>query len=78
KCSRCGFTHPNNRNKKLRQFKCLKCNYEVNDDYNASKNIGFKHYLKELKSPQGRSYCQLALKSGTLTPNGRMFPTAHD
>lgn len=76
KCSRCGFTHPNNRNKKLRQFKCLKCNYEVNDDYNASKNIGFKYYLKGLKSPQGRSYCQLALKSGTMTPNGRMFPTA--
>jgi len=41
RCSSCGFTHETNRQSK-HQFVCQKCEYELNADYNASKNIGHK------------------------------------
>ena len=55
------------------EFVCQKCEYELNPDYNASKNIGRK-LLKRLHSGQtsssGGAPCQCALKSGTLNLNG--------
>ena len=47
RCSRtdCGFTHENNRNGE--QFRCLKCGYEVNADYNAAKNVGTRYARKQ-------------------------------
>jgi IS605 OrfB family transposase len=72
RCSSCGFTHENNRRSK-HQFVCQKCEYELNADYNASKNIARK-LLKRLhsgqKSSSGGAPCQCALTSGTLNLNG--------
>jgi IS605 OrfB family transposase len=72
RCSSCGFTHEKNRRSK-HQFKCQKCEYELNADYNASKNIARK-LLKRLhsgqKSSDGGAPCQCALTSGTLNLNG--------
>jgi len=72
RCSSCGFTHESNRQSK-HQFVCQKCEYELNADYNASKNIARK-LLKKLHSGQkssgGGAPCQCALTSGTLNLNG--------
>jgi IS605 OrfB family transposase len=72
RCSSCGFTHESNRRSK-HQFVCQKCEYELNADYNASKNIARK-LLKQLHSGQtsssGGAPCQCALTSGTLNLNG--------
>ena len=72
RCSSCGFTHENNRRSK-HQFVCQKCEYELNADYNASKNVARK-LLKRLHSGQmsssGGAPCQCALTSGTLSLNG--------
>jgi putative transposase len=72
RCSSCGFTHESNRRSK-HQFVCQKCDYELNADYNASKNIARK-LLKKLHSGQtssgGGAPCQCALTSGTLNLNG--------
>jgi hypothetical protein len=52
---------------------CKDCGYELNADYNASKNIARKS-LQTLHSgqtsPSGGAPCQCALSSGTLTPSG--------
>ncbi|RLM50122.1 RNA-guided endonuclease TnpB family protein [Halorubrum sp. Atlit-28R] len=75
RCSKCGFTHERNRRSK-HQFACQKCEYELNADYNASKNIARK-LLKRLRSGQmsssGGAPCQCALKSGTLNLNGEFI-----
>ena len=72
RCSKCGFTHERNRRSKHR-FACQKCEYELNADYNASKNIARK-LLNRLhsgqKSSDGGALCQCALTSGTLNLNG--------
>jgi IS605 OrfB family transposase len=72
RCSSCGFTHESNRRSK-HQFVCQKCEYELNADYNASKNIARK-LLKQLHSGQtsssGGAPCQCALTSGTVNLNG--------
>ena len=72
RCSSCGFTHENNRRSK-HQFKCQKCEYELNADYNASKNIARKllnRFHSGQKSSSGGAPCQCALTSGTLNLNG--------
>jgi len=72
RCSSCGFTHESNRRSK-HQFVCQQCGYELNADYNASKNIARK-LLEKLHSGQtssgGGAPCQCALTSGTLNLNG--------
>jgi IS605 OrfB family transposase len=72
RCSSCGFTHESNRRSK-HQFVCQKCEYELNADYNASKNIARK-LLERLHSGQtsssGGAACQCALTSGTVKLNG--------
>ncbi len=58
------------------QFVCQKYEYELNADYNASKNIARK-LLKRLHSGQtsssGGAPCQCALTSGTLNLNGEFY-----
>ncbi|EMA57003.1 RNA-guided endonuclease InsQ/TnpB family protein [Halorubrum kocurii] len=75
RCSKCGFTHEENGRSK-HQFACQKCEYELNADYNASKNIARK-LLKRLHSGQtsssGGAPCQCALTSGTLNLNGEFI-----
>jgi len=36
RCSQCGFVHQDNRSDK--SFECLKCDYEVNADYNGKEH----------------------------------------
>jgi putative transposase len=45
RCSRCGFVHKRNRPTQS-VFLCLSCGYEVNADWNASRNVEWK-YLAE-------------------------------
>ncbi len=79
RCSSCGFTHETNRRSK-HQFVCQTCGYELNADYNASKNIARK-LLKRLHSRQtsssGGAPCQCALTSGTLTLNGEFHASVN-
>ena len=73
RCSQCGTTLRENRPSQAK-FCCQKCGYEVNADYNAAKNIGFKMLRAGQKSPHGGATRHLALKSGTLTVNGEYSP----
>ena len=79
RCSSCGFTHETNRRSKHR-FACKKCEYELNADYNASKNIARKlltHLRSGQTSSSGGAPCQCALKSGTLNLNGEFTATVN-
>ena len=73
RCSKCGTTLRENRPSQT-EFCCQKCGYEVNADYNAAKNIGFRHLRAGQKSPRGGATRHLALKSGTLNVNGEHSP----
>lgn len=42
RCSKCGFIHKRNRPTQS-VFRCLSCGYEVNADFNASRNVEWKH-----------------------------------
>ena len=68
KCSRCGHTQRSNRDGAV--FCCRQCGYTVQADYNASKNIGLNYCTQKQKSSGVGLSCQLALKTGTLTPKG--------
>jgi len=84
RCSRtdCGFTHDDNRHGE--QFRCQKCGYEVNADYNAAKNIGTRYVRKRQhslrSSPTSGSVdaeVDLRVNGGTL--NGESYqPIAGD
>lgn len=73
KCSRCGHTQRSNR--KGSEFCCRECGYAIHADYNASKNVGLNYCTQKQKSSEVELPCQLALKSGTLTPKGDYSPT---
>ncbi|SNZ12519.1 transposase, IS605 OrfB family, central region [Natronoarchaeum philippinense] len=77
RCSKCGFTHENNRphNNGQDEFGCLKCGYDVHADYNASKNIGLKYLRDQQKSGRGGAPVGVRLNSGTLNVNGEYSPT---
>jgi len=47
-CLRCNHTSKLNRITQ-RQFKCIKCNFEMNADFNASANIALRFAIKVLK-----------------------------
>ena len=78
RCSLCGCTHEMNRQSK-HQFVCQKCEYELNADYNASKNIARK-LVKQLHSGQtssgGGAPRQCALASGMLNLNGEYIASS--
>ena len=68
RCSKCGYIHPDNR-KEQKSFKCLKCGFETNADYNAARNIATKdieYIIKESMKSQkenGEWYCEKFLNS---------------
>ncbi|ELZ66402.1 transposase, IS605 OrfB family protein [Haloferax prahovense DSM 18310] len=78
RCSKCGFTHKDNRPRKRGQdeFSCLKCGYDVHADYNAAKNIGLKYLRDQQKSGRGGAPVGVRLNSGMLNVNGEYSPTA--
>jgi transposase len=45
RCSKCGCISANNRPSQA-VFKCVKCGFESNADYNASQNIGISEIEK--------------------------------
>jgi putative transposase len=69
RCSECGFTAEGNRSSRS-DFHCLECESEASADYNAAKNIGLRYVRRGRQSSRRTGDSQLALKSGTVTPNG--------
>ncbi|WP_415379963.1 RNA-guided endonuclease InsQ/TnpB family protein [Halosimplex sp. TS25] len=69
RCAECGFTADGNRPTRT-DFRCQKCDSEANADYNAAKNIGMRYVRRGQQSSRRTGNSQLALKSGTVTPNG--------
>ena len=78
RCSRtdCGFTHEDNRHGE--QFRCQKCGYELNADYNAAKNIGLRYARKRRHrlrssptSGSGDAPVDVRITGGTL--NGESY-----
>lgn len=70
-CSKCGHQSDTNRDSETGWFECNQCGYEIDGDYNAAKNIGFKLLtLPSGKRPDGLGDGHLALKSGTVNGNG--------
>jgi putative transposase len=74
RCSACGHTVEGNRPNGDDEFCCQKCGYELHADYNAAKNVAWKHVQSGQKSPTGRANRQLALKSGTVNASGDFTP----
>lgn len=75
RCSKCGSTEAVNRVSQA-HFCCQECGYEVNADYNAAKNIGFRLLRAEETSSHGGAKSHLALKSGTVNVNGVYSPAS--
>jgi len=69
RCSACGFTAAENRRSRD-AFRCQNCGSEANADYNAAKNVGLRYVRRGQQSSRRTGDSQLALKSGTVTPNG--------
>jgi len=69
RCAECGFTSAENRPTRD-HFECQSCGTEANADYNAAKNVGLRYVRRGQQSSRRTGDGQLALKSGTVTPNG--------
>jgi putative transposase len=72
----CGFTHEDNRDGE--QFRCLKCGYGINADYNGAKNVGLRymgkrqHRLRSSPTSGGAD----VLESGAFQWSGNLrFPS---
>ncbi len=78
RCSKCGFTHEDNRphNNGQDEFECLKCGYDVHADYNAAKNIGLKYLRDQTFAGLGGAHVGVRLNSGMMNVNGEYSPTA--
>ena len=76
RCSRCGFTHPDNRQSE--SFECLKCGYENHADYNAAKNIGLRYLRQNQTGSDGGALVGVRLNSGMLNANGEYESPADD
>ncbi|MFD1515724.1 RNA-guided endonuclease InsQ/TnpB family protein [Halomarina rubra] len=66
-------------NRAGKQFMCVKCGLSLHADYNAARNIALQWFAENLDEEHGqpgptrsagRATRQLALKSGTLSPEG--------
>nr|WP_303648779.1 transposase [Haloarchaeobius litoreus] len=69
RCVECGFTAAENRRSRD-EFRCQECGAAANADYNAAKNIGMRYVRRGHQSSRRTGDGRLALKSGTVTPNG--------
>jgi IS605 OrfB family transposase len=63
-----------------KEFACVECGLALNRDYNAARNVAFQWFAENDDDQSGRTCSagratsQLALKSGTLTPDGEFSP----
>jgi putative transposase len=69
RCAACGFTASENRRSRS-EFECQRCSTAANADYNAAKNVGGRYVRRGQQSSRRTGDSRLALKSGTVTPNG--------
>src|SRR6056297_3208342 len=74
RCSHCGFTHPDNREKEA--FECLECGYENHADYNAAKNIGLRYLRRNQTGGDGGAPLGVRLNSGIMNVNGGYSPAS--
>ncbi|WP_256532559.1 RNA-guided endonuclease InsQ/TnpB family protein [Halovivax cerinus] len=73
KCHECGHTSERNRPERD-HFSCEECGTTAHADYNAAKNIGWRHVRHGLQNSGRTGDGQLALKSGTVKPNDGFVP----
>ncbi|APW97626.1 transposase [Halobiforma lacisalsi AJ5] len=72
-----GCNHTCRRNRKTQsEFECEQCGETANADYVAAKNVGLRFVRRGLQSSRRTGDSQLALKSGTVTPNRAFTPYA--
>ena len=72
RCSECGFTHPDNRERE--SFECLKCEYQNDADYNAAKDIGLRYLRGTQTESDGGAPVGVRLNNGMLNVNGEYSP----
>jgi len=73
RCPECGHTSEGNRVTQA-EFECERCGAMANADYVGAKNIGWRYVRRGLQSSRRTGESQLALKSGTVTPNRGFVP----
>lgn len=61
-CSLCGYQHRSNR-KSQSEFRCRKCNYQLNADLNGARNIAKKYLVNSGKSVVGGQHINLPIVS---------------
>ncbi|MFB6234043.1 MAG: RNA-guided endonuclease InsQ/TnpB family protein [Halopenitus sp.] len=74
RCPECGHTSKGNRVTQS-EFECGSCGATGNADYVAAKNVGWRYVRRGLQSSRRTGDSQLALKSGTVTPNRGFVPS---
>ncbi|ELY68360.1 RNA-guided endonuclease InsQ/TnpB family protein [Natronobacterium gregoryi] len=75
RCPECGHTSRKNRRSQS-DFECRQCGAIANADYVGAKNVGLRFVRRGLQSSRRTGDSQLALKSGTVTPNRGFSPYA--
>jgi len=73
RCPECGHTSKGNRTTQS-EFECKSCGAIANADYVGAKNVGWRYVRRGLQSSRRTGDSQLALKSGTVTPNRGFVP----
>ncbi|WP_257629012.1 RNA-guided endonuclease InsQ/TnpB family protein [Haloplanus salinarum] len=74
RCPDCGHTSDGNRVRQT-EFECESCGATQNADYVGEKNVGWRYVRRGLQSSRRTGDSQLALKSGTVTPNRGFVPS---
>jgi putative transposase len=74
RCPECGHTSQGNRVTQA-EFECESCGATQNADYVGAKNVGWRYVRRGLQSSRRTGDSQLALKSGTVTPNRGFVPS---
>lgn len=74
RCPECGYTSEGNRARQS-DFECEACGVTGNADYVGAKSVGWRYVRRGLQSSRRTGDSQLALKSGTVTPNWEFAPS---
>jgi IS605 OrfB family transposase len=74
RCPECGHTSEGNRVRQA-EFECETRGATANADYVGAKNVGWRYVRRGLQSSRRTGDSQLALKSGTATPDRGFVPS---